>query len=189
MVATTPTWEIPYAEPTDELCDGCTITESMATRIDEILTEFDVAYTAASVIPLARASKTIPQNTLVSGATITWDAVDFDTTGIADLNVVTHPIVNSGDDRWMWGGYMQWDTSATSGNEGWTISSAQGSDPLAYSFRQRVAPTVGLDQYGNFAAAGNVASIFSTDRTGLTNGTYANVYKAFVWAWRVGPET
>jgi hypothetical protein len=189
MVATTPTWEIPYAEDTDPFCDGCTITQSMAERIDEILAEFDTSLSASSVIPLARASRLTQQSNLTSSGVgeVIYTAVDFDTTGIADLNQPTNPIYINGDDRFAMGGAMQWDSDATSGTEGISLGSAQGSPLMAFIYRQRVNPVVGDDMYGTFAGVGEVASIFSYDRISVQHGTFSNAYVTYVWAWRVGP--
>jgi hypothetical protein len=189
MVAVTPTWEIPYAEDTDPFCDGCTITQDMAERIDEILAEFDTSLTASSVIPLARASRLTQQSNLTSSITgqVIYTAVDFDTTGIADLNQPTNPIYIDGDDRWAIGGYMQWDSDATSGNEGIQAGSAQGTSPMAFLYRQRFNPTQGDDMYGTFAGVAELSSIYPFDRISVQHGNFSNAYVTYVWAWRVGP--
>lgn len=187
MVAVTPTWEIPYAEDTDQLCDGCTITESMAERIDDILTEFDVSLAASAVVPLARASRSENQANPVSGD-YPYTAIDFDTTGIADLNQPSFPILVTEDYRWLAGGYILWDSDATSGNEGLSLNSALGSSPMAYMYRQRVAATAGDDQLGQYAGPFELSSIFTQDRLSTAFGVFSNIYHAFFWVWRVGPK-
>lgn len=191
MVAVTPTWEIPYAEDTDPFCDGCTITQDMAERIDEIMADFDTSLAASSVIPLARASRIEQQSNLTSSSVgaVIYTAVDFDTTGIADLNQPTNPILIDGDDRWAMGGAMTWNSTATSGSEGISLGSAQGSSAMAFLYRQRVNPITGDDLFGTFAGVGEVPSLYPYDRISVQHGTFSNVYYTYIWAWKVGPAS
>lgn len=84
MASETATWEIPYPEGTDELCDGYLYIQEMAERVDAILDEFDDSIGVQTVLPLARASITIPVTVPVGGIN-GYQSVDFDTANLAAL--------------------------------------------------------------------------------------------------------
>lgn len=84
MASQTATWEIPYPQSTDRLCDGYLYIQQMAERVDEILDEFDVTIGDQTVLPLARVSITVPvaiSPTAVNG----YQSTDFDTASLAEL--------------------------------------------------------------------------------------------------------
>lgn len=84
MASETATWQIPYAQSTDRLCDGYLYTQEMAERVDEILDEFDTSIGLQTVVPLARVSITLPV-TISTTAVNGYQSVDFDTANLADL--------------------------------------------------------------------------------------------------------
>lgn len=78
----TATWEIPYPDGTDTLCDGYLFTQAIAERVDEILDDFDESLSLTEVRPLARVSTTVSQLTNTAGEVV-FGQVDFDTANLA----------------------------------------------------------------------------------------------------------
>lgn len=187
MVAVTPTWAIPYAESTDPFCDGCTITESMAERIDAILADFDASLSGASVQPLARASTFTTQSDVDTGELV-YTAIDFDTTGIADLNQPTAPIIVSDDSRYIMGAYIRLDDGPSSGVIGIQVASVQGGlAPPFMGYRQRAQGGTGSDTMGSTSYIAVPNS--QTDRIYANGPPASRVLESYIWAWRIGANT
>lgn len=187
MVATTPTWLIPYAQSTDRLCDGCTITEAMADRIDDILTQFDADLAISQVQPLARASRVEVQE--VANVLVSNTAVDFDTTGIADLFQPEHPITIDLQHYWVMGTSMKWETLTLVGGTGGTqMHTTNGSlTGVAYARYIQHNPFVAQDDsYGTFATMGTAGTSVTT-RIGIAGPSTFRALGEYVFAWRVSP--
>lgn len=183
MTAVTPTWEIPYAEPTDPFCDGCTITEDMAQRVDDILAEFEASLDAAQVIPLARASRLTVQEDVPAAETLEFTAVDFDTTGIGSLSAPVSPIRITSEGRWMLGGMILWDhPSATSGIFTMRVNSVTGLDST-WGYRQRV-PGIGADISGTTAWLGTGSAV--VDLIYVQGPANMRAIRSWAWAFRIG---
>lgn len=108
MGAATNTWLIPYPLGTDRMCDGYLFTQDMAERVDEILDVFDVDLARTQVIPLARVSVSVSQVTTDAVPAPTFTTVDFDTTGLVDMNQPATPIRVEDDQFFIAGGLCLW---------------------------------------------------------------------------------
>lgn len=184
MTAVTATWGIPYATSTDRLCDGCTITEDMAERVDDILNQFDISLAASEVVPLARASRQSGQDGVQAG-TLEFTAVDFDTTGIGNLATPTAPIMITQEGRWMMGTSMLWDNvSLSSGTNTVRVNSVNGLDST-YGYRQRV-PGGSIDTIAALSWIGGPQSIYPNDLIYGQGPPGMRIAYAYVWAWRIG---
>lgn len=108
MGASTNTWLIPYPLGTDRMCDGYLFTQDMAERVDTILDEFDVDLARSQVIPLARVSVSVTQSTSDASPAPTFTTVDFDTTGLADMNQPASPLIVEANQFYLAGAQTIW---------------------------------------------------------------------------------
>lgn len=183
MASETVTWEIPYPDSTDNLCDGYLYIQQMAERVDEILDEFDTDLEDSLVVPLARASRIgeAIQVDVDSGELI-FTAIDFDTTGITNVFTPTAPIEVDEEHLWMMGGYIQYDYSAATGTTVVRVNSVNFISGN-YRYSQRVTGTT-TDIYGT---VGSLLTVDTTvDRIFAASSPGIDVNDAYVWAWRVG---
>lgn len=120
MTATTATWAIPYATGTDRLCDGDDITQSMAERMDAILTAFDADITFLNNIPTAQVEMTGAAFTnYVAGfgpsPGVPWNTVVYDTDNMVDLPVDPTVITYQRPGYFVLGGGIQWFQASSAG--------------------------------------------------------------------------
>jgi hypothetical protein len=189
MSAVTATWQIPYATGTDSLCTGCTITQAMANRVDDILTSFAALESAVQVRTLARAEIHYPPAQVgASPGTIVYTTVDFDTNNIADLVQPLAPITITSADLWFMGGSTFFQMAYGSGTSRVRVDSVQGLAGL-YGWTQRVpqASVGALSMIGTAGYAGSAQSIYTQDRIYATTGVASQlVFWSYVWALKLG---
>jgi len=95
MTSVTGTWQIPYPDSTDRLCDGYTIIDSMADRLDLLLGQFTDDLARVEVIPYASIHTDVDQSfsTNLPGfgspqLIISYDTVFADTVSWTNLAIL-----------------------------------------------------------------------------------------------------
>lgn len=183
MASATPTWAIPYAQSTDQMCDGWLYIQEMAERVDEILDEFDVDLAASQVVQLARASRIDePVQVNVSTGEVIFTAIDFDTAGLANVFTPTDPIRIDEESLWMLGGMLYFDFTG-SGTLAIRVNTASSIAFSNYIWRQRTTGA-STDMAGTVAFMATISDTF--DRINTSGTPSIDVARAFVWAWRIG---
>lgn len=120
MVAYTSTYTLPYAQSTDRICDGATITQQLAEAVDAVLNTFDTDANRLELVPYARMSvSTAYEADVLNNSNLDlllFDTVDTDTAGMADSvkdNRSFHVATDSG--IWL-AGALAWMTNADGGS-------------------------------------------------------------------------
>lgn len=120
MTGTTATWAIPYATGTDRLCDGNEITQSMAERIDTILTAFDVDIAFLNNIPTAKLTMTGASFINYTPSTgpslgIPWNTLSYDTDHMTDMPSDPTVITYRHRGYYALGGAIEWFQASSAG--------------------------------------------------------------------------
>lgn len=123
MVAYTGTYNLPYAQSTDNFCDGAAIIQQLAEAVDAVLDGFDTDAARTEVVPYARMSLATAYVTdLLANAgsdLLTYDTVDTDTANIADTvkdSKAMHVEIGSG--IWLTGAYLHHSSTGVGGAGG-----------------------------------------------------------------------
>lgn len=188
MTATTATWAIPYATGTDPLCNGATITESMAERVDAVLEAFALDLVFLGNIPAAAVQVSNTSNIsvpTVGGLTagVPWDTVNYDTASMVNLPVDPTVITYQRTGYYIYGGGIDFAEAPFTAGQKYTMnvfSTSAATAPNGQMERDNgvamIKTTAALNRWQGVVINGGDGEIdMELGRSPTTNGSPATV--------------
>jgi hypothetical protein len=182
MSDVTATFQIPFPTGMDRMCDGASFIESMARKVDTILTTFDVDLELLGNVPAAKVyiPATIQIPNAAVDAAVHWTAIEYDTSHLADLTLDDTTLRYSINGYWILGGANAFIAAPPSANAKYQadiFSTVPLQVPVSQSARDNgtdfsINTAVGMNVFVNSGLVGLEGEVSTEVRNGSINNLF-----------------